>query len=121
MREPKTPMPLFYYSGSKKHGIKSDKVGIEFHLLRIPEHLREAACRKYDDLYTANLYGKYPNDRRSVANGWLVNYCDENGVSVERVRDRLRGTNVSKENQAKASSLVEKIKLSAMGGRKSII
>lgn len=58
MREPRTPMPMFYYCGSKHHGIKSDAVGIEFHLLRLPDHLRENACRQRKSIkrtFTANI------------------------------------------------------------------
>lgn len=121
MREPRTPMPMFYYCGSKHHGIKSDAIGIEFHLLRLPDHLREGACRQYEEIYKKNLYGKHPYDRRSMANGWLTKYCDENGVSVEKMREKLFGTKVSRENQEKTNSLVNKAKEAIKNNRKKII
>ncbi|UOL47412.1 hypothetical protein vBVpPvVp04M_00018 [Vibrio phage vB_Vp_PvVp04_M] len=121
MREPRTPMPMFYYCGSKHHGIKSDAIGIEFHLLRLPDHLREGACQEYSVIYQRHLYGKHPFDRRSMANGWLTKYCDENGVSVEKMREKLFGTKVSDSNKNKVNCLVGKIKKISREKRKRII
>lgn len=56
-----------------------------------------------------------------MANGWLTKYCDENGVSVEKMREKLFGTKVSKENQEKTNSLVDKAKEAIKSNRKKII
>ncbi|QKN84432.1 hypothetical protein MARILYN_24 [Vibrio phage Marilyn] len=74
--------PLFYYGGSKKHGIPSGRPFIEARISCLPDVQRQLVASEYDEIYKRNWNAGRYREARYEANAFLNNY----------VRDVFQGT-----------------------------
>jgi hypothetical protein len=102
--------PQFYYSGSKHHGLKPDVDWIEWQLKRLTISLRGKAAVEYQNLYLRHLGKTKPNDARTVANKFLLEFANEHGVSAVELRKKMFGVEVSEDTKTKADSMAARMK-----------
>lgn len=84
-----THWPLFYYNGSKRWDIPSDKGFIEKMLLCLTPEKQAFAAQQYDDTYLYYWNRGRPLDARKRANTQLHGYVKQNyDVATSEIRKR---------------------------------
>lgn len=69
--------PLFWYGGSKRHGIPSDKPFIEARLNCLPADQRIYVSEEYTKIFVTHHNAKRYREARKEANEFLDNYVRE--------------------------------------------
>lgn len=109
-----TFFPKFWYSGSKKWNIESDKPFIEKHLIYLTPDLQKQVSEQYEEIYKRHFNAGEYRLARYNANKHLQDFARENWNYIPN-QNQERGS-----NQNPKQHLVEKCKKAQRENRPKI-
>ncbi|WP_259556310.1 hypothetical protein [Vibrio harveyi] len=114
--------PKFYYSGSRRHKIDSDKDFIFKHLNCLTEEAQREASEKYDEIFKGHLNKRELRAARYNANKFLQEFTKEHVMpsrkSVQPLEDDSKPK--PKAANAKMAALIARAKEAQKAKRKKI-
>ena len=104
--------PLFWYGGSKHHGIPSDKPFIEARLNCLPADQRVLVSEEYTEIFKRHINAKRWREARLEANQFLDDYVRNifHAVPKEERTENIQNEKWIRERIAQVRAAQDKVK-----------